>query len=95
MKEIGLANVAIEPFMDHGMTWDNEHFSLYMLEPDYQPLTGFPLTHTAGTNGRIVCPVFIIFFLSSNQCQKPKGKCCLEFKATMRLTSASLNAIRF
>jgi len=35
MAQLGLANVTIEPFMDYGVTWDNEYFSLHMLEPDY------------------------------------------------------------
>ena len=59
MKEIGLTNTVIEPFMDYGITWDNEYFSLHMLEPDYQPLVGFPLAHTPGTQGKITGPVVI------------------------------------
>ena len=54
MERIGLENVAIEPFMDYGTTWDNEFTSLHMLEPDYQPMVGYPLAHTPGTNGRQV-----------------------------------------
>ena len=53
MGEIGLVNISVEPFMDYGVTWDNEYFSLHMLEPDYQPLVGFPLAHTPGTRGKI------------------------------------------
>ena len=37
MEQFGLENVVIEPFMDYGVTWDNDYFSLHMLEPDYQP----------------------------------------------------------
>lgn len=57
MEEIGLENIVIEPFMDYGVSWDNTYFSLHLLEPDYQPMVGFPLTHTPGTQGRIACPV--------------------------------------
>ena len=53
MEALGLQNVAIEPFMDYGAAWDNEYFSLHMLEPEYQPLTGFPLAYTSGTKGKI------------------------------------------
>lgn len=53
MKNIGLVNVHSEPFMKYGVTWDNQYTSLHMLEPDYQPMVGFPLTHTPGTGGRI------------------------------------------
>jgi hypothetical protein len=52
MKKIGLVNTAIEPFMDFGTRWDNEYTSLHMLEPDYQPMVGYPISHTPGTDGR-------------------------------------------
>ena len=32
MERIGLVNTVIEPFMDYGVSWDNEYFSLHMLE---------------------------------------------------------------
>jgi len=35
MKRIGLVNTVIEPFMDYGMSWDNEYVSLHLLEPDW------------------------------------------------------------
>ena len=53
MTRIGLVNVAVEPFMDYGVTWDNEYVSLHMLEPDYQPMVGYPLAHTPGTAGKV------------------------------------------
>ena len=59
MEKLGLENVVIEPFMDYGAAWDNEYFSLHMLEPDYQPMMGFPLAYTSGTNGKVVCPAVI------------------------------------
>ncbi len=59
MKEIGLENTALEPFMDYGISWDNEYFSLHLIEPDYQPMVGFPLTHTPSTEGKITCRVVI------------------------------------
>jgi hypothetical protein len=86
MKEIGLENVAIEPYMDYGVTWDNEYFSLHMLEPDYQPMTGFPLAHTPGTKGRIVCPVVIGDIKLKSQMARLKGK----LKGAVVLSSAPL-----
>jgi hypothetical protein len=59
MEKLGLANVVIEPFMDYGAAWDNEYFSLQMLEPDYQPMVGFPLAYTSGTNGKVIAPAVI------------------------------------
>ena len=59
MEKLGLENVVIEPFMDYGAAWDNEYFSLHMLEPEYQPMVGFPLAYTSGTNGKVVSPAVI------------------------------------
>jgi len=59
MEKIGLTNVVIEPFMDYGAAWDNEYFSLHMLEPDYYPMVGFPLAYTSSTSGRVTAPVVI------------------------------------
>ena len=59
MERIGLTNTAIESFMDYGVSWDNEYISLHLLDPDYQPMVGYPLTHTPGTDGRKVLNVVI------------------------------------
>ncbi len=74
MEQLGLTNVVLEPFMDYGVTWDNEYFSLHMLEPDYQPMTGFPLTHTPGTRGKVVCPVVAAELRTKSDLVKFKGK---------------------
>ncbi len=52
LRSMGLANVAAEPFMDYGVTWDNEFTSLHLLEPDYQPMVGYPIAWTPGTGGK-------------------------------------------
>jgi hypothetical protein len=52
MERIGLVNVEREPFMEYGVSWDNEYVSLHMVEPDYSPLVGYPIAHTPGTDGR-------------------------------------------
>jgi carboxypeptidase Q len=59
MEALGLENVVIEPFMDYGAAWDCEYFSLHMLEPDYQPMMGFPLAYTSGTKGKVVAPAVV------------------------------------
>jgi carboxypeptidase Q len=74
MEQLGLENVVIEPFMDYGVTWDNEYFSLHMLEPDYQPMTGFPLTHTPGTPGKVACPAVVAELQTKADLAKFKGK---------------------
>ena len=74
MEKIGLVNAVIEPFMDYGVSWDNEYFSIHMLEPDYQPMVGFPLTHTPGTPGKIICPVVIADIQLKSDLPKYQGK---------------------
>jgi carboxypeptidase Q len=74
MEQLGLENVVIEPFMDYGVTWDNDYFSLHMLEPDYQPMTGFPLTHTPGTPGKVACPAAVAELRTKADLAKFKGK---------------------
>ena len=86
MKEIGLENVVIEPYMDYGVAWDNEYFSLHMLEPDYQPMTGFPLAHSSGTRGKVICPVVIGDIKLKSQMAQLKGK----LKGAIVLSSPSL-----
>lgn len=83
MEEIGLVNTVIEPFMDYGVSWDNEYFSLHMLEPDYQPLVGYPLTHTPSTSGKISCPVVIAEVEVKQDLDKYRGK----LKGTAVLTT--------
>ncbi len=74
MEKIGLVHTAIEPFMEYGVTWDNEYFSLHMLEPDYQNLVGYPLTHTPGTPGKITAPAVIATLETKQDCDKYRGK---------------------
>jgi carboxypeptidase Q len=74
MEEIGLVNTVIEPFMDYGVSWDNEYFSLHLLEPDYQPMVGFPLAHTPGTGGKVVCPAVIAEVQVKSELAKYQGK---------------------
>ena len=52
MKRIGLTETYREPFMDYGVSWDNEYVYIHLLEPDYQPMVGYPIAHTPGTNGQ-------------------------------------------
>jgi|YelNatPaOPRAMG01_1025707.scaffolds.fasta_scaffold00050_60 carboxypeptidase Q len=86
MKEIGLENVVIEPYMDFGVTWDNEYFSLHLVEPTYQPMTGFPLAHTPGTKGKVICPVVIADIKLKSELARLKGR----LKGTIVLASPPL-----
>ena len=52
LKEYGLTNVHEEtwPF---GRGWTYTRFAGHMIEPQYQPLIGFPLAWTPGTDGDV------------------------------------------
>ena len=74
MKKLGLANVVVEPFMDYGIRWDNEYVSLHLLEPDYQPMVGYPLSHTPGTEGKQTTPVVLADIRTRGDLEKHRGK---------------------
>jgi hypothetical protein len=74
MERIGLVNVTVEPFMDYGVAWDNEYVSLHMLEPDYQPMVGYPLANTPGTEGKVVAKALIVDLQVKRDLEKYRGK---------------------
>jgi carboxypeptidase Q len=74
MGKIGLTNVVVEPFMDYGAAWDNEYFSIQMLEPTYVPMMGFPLAYTPGTQGKVVCPAVLVDIQTKSDYDKYRGK---------------------
>jgi carboxypeptidase Q len=73
MTRIGLARVAAEPFMDYGVTWDNEYVSLHLLEPDYTPMVGYPIAHTAGTNGPVTASAVHVDLQSRADLERYRG----------------------
>lgn len=74
MASLGLSNVTIEPYMDYGVSWDNEYFSAHMVAPAYQPLTGYPLAYTPGTQGKITCKAQIVELQTRADREKYRGK---------------------
>ena len=73
LTRLGLANVAAEPYMDYGVAWDNEYTSLHMLEPDYTPMVGYPLSHTPGTSGKVVAEAVIVDIQVKEDLDRYKG----------------------
>jgi hypothetical protein len=93
MEQMGLVNTVIEPFMDYGVSWDNEYMSLHLLEPDYQPMVGFPLAHTPGTNGRRVLEVASADVRTRQDLDRYRGR--LEGKAVLSTPPAVVDLARF
>jgi hypothetical protein len=92
MTRIGLVNVAAEPFMDFGVTWDNEFVSLHMLDPDYAPMVGYPLSHTPGTNGPLVLQAVIADVRVRGDLAKHHGT--LKGKAVLMSPPATIDLAR-
>lgn len=74
LERMGLTNAVIEPFMDYGVSWDNEYTSLHLMEPDYQPMVGYPLAHTPGTDGRKVLKVVIADVRTVQDLERFRGR---------------------
>jgi len=89
MRRIGLVNVAAEPFMDFGAAWDNEYVSLHLLEPDYQPMVGYPIAHTPGTNGKVVADAVIVDLQTRQDLESWRGK--LGGKAVLSTPPAAVD----
>ncbi len=73
MARIGLVNVVAEPFMNYGVTWDNEYVSLHLLAPDYTPMTAYPIAHTNGTGGRVVAEAALVDLQLRADLEKYRG----------------------
>ncbi|MEA3246417.1 MAG: M20/M25/M40 family metallo-hydrolase [Gemmatimonadota bacterium] len=92
LGRMGLANVAGEPYMDYGVTWDNEYVSLHMLEPDYSPMTAYPVAHTAGTDGKVVADAMIVDLVARPDLEKYRGR--LKGKAVLVTPPAAIDLDR-
>ena len=93
MRRMGLENVEREPFMDYGVSWDNEYVSLHMLEPDYSPMVGYPIAHTPGTNGRQRLTAVIGDVQTRSDLERYRGK--LEGMAVLSTPPAIIDQSRF
>ncbi len=74
MERIGLVNIAREPFMPYGASWDNEYVSVHMTAPAYQPLVAYPIAHTPGTDGKLELQVVIADVRSRSDLATLRGK---------------------
>ena len=87
MHRIGLVNTGREPFMDYGVSWDMEYFSLHLLEPDYQPMVGYPIAHTPGTDGKLELDVVIADVRTRQDLDRVRGS--LRGKAVLSTAAGS------
>ncbi len=72
-SEWGLANGHREPFA-FGKGWTLERFSAHLIEPQIEPLIGFPGAWTPGTNGPVTADVILAQIATEADFQKFRGK---------------------
>ena len=74
MKKMGLNQVNSEPYMDYGVTWDNEYVSAHMIAPDYMPLTAYPVAYTSSTQGKINAEAIVVDIQTKDEMAALRGK---------------------
>jgi hypothetical protein len=75
--------------MDYGASWDNEFVSLHLLEPDYQPMVGYPLAYTPGTRGKVTATAVIADLSVKSDLDKYRGQ--LKGKAVLATPPAKID----
>ena len=93
MDRIGLMNTHLEPFMDYGVSWDNEYVSVHMIEPDYSPLVAYPIAHTPGTDGKQRLEVVMGGIRSRADLAQYRGK--LRGRAVLSSPPPTIDLTRF
>jgi hypothetical protein len=73
MTQWGLANVKYEPWR-MGRSWSLERFSGHMIEPQIQPLIGYPKAWTPGTNGVVTGEVVQVLITAPADLENFRGK---------------------
>jgi carboxypeptidase Q len=84
LKEYGLTNVHQESWGPFGRGWDYSYYSGHMIEPRYQPLIGFPLAWTPGTDGAVQGQAIYAPMTTDADLDKFKGKLKGRIVLTMR-----------
>ena len=74
MGELGLANTALEPWGDSFASWEVEHASIHLVEPNYQMVIGYPLALTSGTGGDIVRDAVLADIRQKSDLDRHRGK---------------------
>ena len=72
-KEWGLANIHEEPW-PFGKGWSLEHFSIHMMEPQVQPLIGYPKAWSSSTEGTVTADVVYAPLRTEADMEKFRGK---------------------
>jgi len=90
LREYGLTNVHEEPW-SFGRSWVYTRYSGHMIEPQYQPLIGFPLAWTPGTDGAVQGEAIYAPMTTDADLAKYKGK--LKGKVVLTMAPKAVNMI--
>src|SRR5580704_10133749 len=74
LQEYGLTNVHEEAWGPFGRSWNYTHYAGHMIAPQYQPLIGFPLAWTPGTDGAVQGDAIYAPLVTDADLEKFKGK---------------------
>src|SRR5690349_10664793 len=74
LKEYGLENVKLEKWGPFGRGWEYTSYSGSLDEPQYQPLIGYPLAWTPGTEGPLTAEAVLAPIRTEADLQQFKGK---------------------
>ena len=74
LQDYGLVNVKKETWGPFGRGWEYSYYSAHMIEPQYQPLIGFPLAYAPGTNGAVTAEVIYAPLRNDQDLEQFKGK---------------------
>jgi len=74
LKEYGLDNVKLERWGPFGRGWAYTFYSGHINEPQYQPLIGYPLAWTPGTDGPLTAEAVLAPIRNEADLEQYKGK---------------------
>ncbi len=74
LKEFGLDNVKLEKWGPFGPGWAYTSYTGFINEPQYQPLIGYPLAWTPGTNGPLTAEAVLAPIRTEADLDQYKGK---------------------
>jgi carboxypeptidase Q len=74
LKEYGLDNVKLEKWGPFGRGWAYTSYSGHINEPQYQPLIGYPLAWTPGTDGPLTAEAVLAPIRNEADLEQYKGK---------------------
>lgn len=87
-EEWGSENVKLDPYAEIGMPWECTFNSVHMNTPQYLPLIAYAVSHTRGTNGKVISNAVYVNtqeIFSETDLQKYRGKLRGKIVLTMPL----------